>query len=379
MKSYLTKMSGWVAAAVLVAAAAAHVSAAGATGQGTPITAKEIGGELYLKAEEVLEQFGGSGIYNQKDGKFLYVEEKSVTSVVEKVSPSVVAIIGRPSGDDSRTVNRNDLIHGTGVIVKADGWILTNAHVVKDLKEITVVTAAGKTYAGKRTHIDEESDLALVKIEAKQLPAAAFGKADAAVGESVVAIGTPISFALRNSISVGVVSGVQRSLNSKYMLLQTDAAINPGNSGGPLVNLNGEVVGINTLKFAAVGIENLGFSIPADTAEYVMKHFFTYGKVKRPSLGVELEESWAALVGLPTTDPLKVKYVSKDSPAQKAGMKAGDVIYSINDVNVNTLVGYNELLKNYLPGEKAKIMLMSNGDLIRKEVIFGEAKELGDE
>ncbi|HZG78960.1 MAG TPA: S1C family serine protease, partial [Paenibacillus sp.] len=157
MKSYLTKMSGWVAAAVLVAAAAAHVSAAGATGQGTPITAKEIGGELYLKAEEVLEQFGGSGIYNQKDGKFLYVEEKSVTSVVEKVSPSVVAIIGRPSGDDSRTVNRNDLIHGTGVIVKADGWILTNAHVVKDLKEITVVTAAGKTYAGKRTHIDEES------------------------------------------------------------------------------------------------------------------------------------------------------------------------------------------------------------------------------
>ncbi|TLS49756.1 trypsin-like serine protease [Paenibacillus antri] len=380
MKPYVWKVSGWVAAVAVTATIAAQASAAGAGGQGTPITAKEINGEVYLKAKEVLEQFGGSGIYNQKDGKFVYVEEKSVSAVVEKVSPAVVAIIGRPSESDQRTtVNRNDLIHGTGFIVKTDGWILTNAHVVKDLKEITVVTAAGKTFAGKRTHIDEESDLALVKIEAKQLPVAAFSKTDAAVGESVVAIGTPISFALRNSISVGVVSGVQRSLHSKYMLLQTDAAINPGNSGGPLVNLNGEVVGINTLKFAAVGVENLGFSIPADTAEYVMKHFFAYGKVKRPSLGVELEESWAALIGLPTTDPLKVKFVSKDSPAQKAGIKAGDVIYSINDVNVNTLVGYNELLKNYLPGDKAKIMLMSNGDLIRKEVTFGEAKELGDE
>jgi serine protease Do len=346
----------------------------GNTVPGKSFVAKEIEGKVYIQADDLIQQFGGTGIYQEKEGRFIYIEENDVPAVIDQVSPSVVAIIGRPesASTGSQTYNRNNLAHGTGVIVKSDGWILTNAHVVKGMAEITVVTADGKSYSGKRMNMDEESDLALVKISEKNLPAATFSSKETRVGETVIAIGTPISFALRNSVSVGVVSGVQRSINSTYMLLQTDAAINPGNSGGPLVNKQGEIVGINTLKFAAVGVESLGFSIPADTVQYVMGHFFKYGKVKRPTLGIELEESWAAIIGIPTKEPLKIKLVTKGSAGDKAGLKAGDVIYSVDNITVNTLVGFNELLKDYLPGDKAELMMMSKGDLIRKKVVFGE-------
>ncbi|MGC5325960.1 S1C family serine protease [Brevibacillus sp. SYSU BS000544] len=298
----------------------------------------------------------------------------SVTDVIKKISPSVVAIIGKPEEDGiPQTKDRFNLMHGTGVIIKADGWIVTNAHVVKEMKQIIVVTANGTQYPGQATHIDEESDLALVKINAKALPTATLApKLNVQVGETVVAIGTPISFTLRNSATVGVVSGVDRSAFSTYRLLQTDAAINPGNSGGPLVNLKGEVVGINSLKYVSVGIDNLSFAIPSDTVNYVLSHFFTYGKVKRAYLGAELEESWAAVVGLPTNEPLTVSSVEPGSPADQAGLKPGDLVYSIDKINITTLVDFNEQLKKYLPGKKAVLMVQSNGDLVQRTVTFAE-------
>ncbi|MGD8192233.1 S1C family serine protease [Brevibacillus ginsengisoli] len=298
----------------------------------------------------------------------------TVPEVIKKISPAVVGIIGKP--DEGNLPQKNDrfnLMHGTGLIIKPDGWIVTNAHVVKEMKQIIVVTANGVQYPGKATHIDEESDLALVKINAKALPTATIAsKPDLQVGETVVAIGTPISFTLRNSATVGVISGVDRSVNSTYRLLQTDASINPGNSGGPLVNLKGEVIGINSMKFVSLGIDNLSFAIPADTVQYVLKHFFTYGKVKRAYLGAELEESWAAVVGLPSNEPLTVISVDPNSPAEKAGIKPGDSIYSVDKINVNTIVDFNEQIKNYLPGQKAVLMLQSGGDLIQRSVTFGE-------
>jgi serine protease Do len=222
-------------------------------------------------------------------------------------------------------------------------------------------------------NIDEESDLALVKITATGLPIAKFAdKLNVQVGETVVAIGTPISFSLRNSVSVGVISGIDRSIHSTYRLLQTDAAINPGNSGGPLINLKGEVVGINSLKFAAVGVDSLGFSIPIDTVNYVIQQFFKYGKVKRPYSGLELEESWAAVVGLPTNEPLTVARVVTGSPAYISGIKGGDVIYSLDANNISTLIDFNEQLKNYLPGDQAKITMLSDGDLVTKIITFTE-------
>ncbi|MCY9661456.1 trypsin-like peptidase domain-containing protein [Paenibacillus chondroitinus] len=298
-----------------------------------------------------------------------------VPKVIEKASPSVVAIIGKPSYDSDKTLEKNrfNLAHGTGVIVESNGVIVTNAHVVKDMKNIVVVTSDGTTYNGHATNIDEESDLALVKIDATGLTPATFASSsDIKVGETVAAIGTPISFALRNSVTVGIVSGLDRSVSSQYQLIQTDAAINPGNSGGALINMNGEVIGINTMKYADFGVENLGFAIPVDTVKYVLKHFQLYGKVKRPYLGLELEESWEAVVGLPSSTGLRVAYVDPDSPAAAAGIEQDDLVVSIGANKVKTLVDYNEAIKKYLPDEKVDITIQSEGASVTKSVTLGE-------
>lgn len=301
----------------------------------------------------------------------------AIPKAIQQTSPSVVAIIGKHSEEGSNSnAGRFNLAHGTGVIVRSDGLIITNAHVVRDMDQIVVVTSDGKQYTGKTTHLDTESDLALVRIEATGLKQAVFaGASDAQVGETVIAIGTPISFSLRNSVTVGVVSGLDRSVNSTYRLLQTDAAINPGNSGGALVNLKGEVVGINTLKVAEYGVDNLGFAIPADTVQYVLKHFLEYGKVKRPYAGLELEESWASVVGIPSDEPLTVGFVEPGSPADKAGIKAGDKLMSVDSKAVHNLVEYNELLKGYLPGQSASFSLQTGGSTVQRTVLFSELEQ----
>jgi serine protease Do len=352
------------------------VSAAGAAASApVSLEAKKVNGEVYVKADSLIRALGGSGTFDEKSGTFQYAANDQVPAVIEKVSPAVVGIIGIP---DERAVggriNRYTLSHGSGVIIKPDGWIVTNAHVVKDMKQIFVITADGKEYAATRKHLDEQSDLATVKIEASKLPTASFVKdtSNLKVGEKVVAIGTPLSFSLMNSASVGIISGLNRSVDSPYRLIQTDAAINPGNSGGPLVNMKGEIIGINSLKYASSLVDNLGFSIPADTVQYVLNHFFQYGKVKRPWSGMQLEESWAAIIGLPSREPLTVTSVQTGSPADKAGIRKGDVLYSIDGRDVSTIVDWNEAMKHYLPGSKAKLLMLSDGDLVTRTITFGE-------
>nr|WP_156278518.1 trypsin-like peptidase domain-containing protein [Paenibacillus sp. NEAU-GSW1] len=358
--------------AVTLAAGTAYAAGAASTNGSLQLSATKINGEVYVKASSLTSALGGAGTYDAKTKTYAYTPAADVPSVVAKVSPSVVAIIGNYSGGGDQ---RYALAHGTGVIMKADGTILTNAHVVKDMTNITVVTADGKQFDGKRTHMDETSDLALVKINASKLPVAKLTAIplQLKVGEPVIAIGTPVDFSLRNTATTGVLSGMNRSISSFYRLLQTDAAINPGNSGGPLVNMKGEVIGINTLKFVDSSIDNLGFSVPADTVKYVMDHFAKYGYVKRASLGLELEESWEAIVGLPTTDPLTVTAVQSDS-AKKLGIQIGDVLYSVGGKQISSIVELNELLKAYLPGQKVDIMLMIDGDLVTKQITLTESK-----
>jgi serine protease Do len=304
-----------------------------------------------------------------------------VPQIVKDISPSVVGIIGR-STDTTLTggaTNRYNLAHGTGVIVKSNGWIVTNAHVVNGLEGTLVVTSDGKSYSIVDSYIDETSDIALIKINAKSLVPAVFAKSaqTAQVGEKVIAIGTPISFSLRNSATVGVVSGLNRGVNAFYRLIQSDTAINPGNSGGPLVNMRGEVIGINSLKFAAVGVENMGFSIPSDTVQYVMGQLFKYGEVKRPSLGFNMEESWSAIVGLPTDDPLTVTKVFSDQ-AKKAGIQEDDVLYSINGKRVTSVVDINEMFKSFLPGQTVKLLMQSGGDIMERKLVLSQAGADGD-
>jgi S1-C subfamily serine protease len=328
---------------------------------------------LWLLIVGLVCAFGGASPVSAADAN-------EIPNVIQQVTSSVVAVIGKPGEDAGKQSNRFDLAHGTGVIVRSDGYIVTNAHVVEDMSNIVVVTSDGKSYSGKTTHFDEESDLALVKIEATGLKPAVFASAsDVKVGETVIAIGTPISFALRNSVTVGIVSGLERAVNSKYQLLQTDAAINPGNSGGALVNMKGKVVGINTMKFADYSIDSLGFAIPVDTVQYVLDHFFTYGKVMRPYLGVELEESWEAVVGLPTEEELRVAYVDPDSPAANAGIKQGDVLVKFDQSSVKTIIEFNELMKKYLPKQSVKVTLRSGGQTVIREVVLSKDASSGSD
>lgn len=307
----------------------------------------------------------------------LKVAADPVPQIVKNISPSVVGIIGRaPAGQT--TADRNNLMHGTGVIIRPNGWIVTNAHVVNGLQSTVVVTADGKTYKITDTYVDEISDLALIKINASNLKPAVFAKSaqNAQVGEKVVAIGTPISFSFRNSATVGVVSGLNRAINASYRLIQSDTAINPGNSGGPLVNMKGEVLGINSMKFSAVGVENMGFSIPSETVQYVINQLFKYGEVKRPSLGFSMEESWSAIVGLPTQDPLTItKVVSEE--AKKAGIRENDVLYSIDGKRVTSIVDINELFKAYMPGQTVKLLMQSDGDIVVRKLVL--TAELGED
>jgi serine protease Do len=304
--------------------------------------------------------------------------EDLIPGIIKNVTPSVVGIIGKDdSGGNSGPDDRYNLTHGSGIIVRSNGWIVTNAHVIKDLQNALVVTSDSKTYSIKETYLDEVSDLALIKINATSLKPAKFipSTGTTVVGEKVVAIGTPINFSLRNSATVGVISGLNREVDAAYRLIQSDTAINPGNSGGPLVNMKGEVLGINSLKYSAVGVENMGFSIPADTVQYIMTQLFKYGEVKHPSLGLELEPSWSTIVGLPTLDPLTVTKVTS-AEALKAGIAEGDVLYSIDGHRVVSLVDINELFKSYSPGKTVRLVMQSDGDIVVRTLVLTQGDPL---
>ncbi|HZG56143.1 S1C family serine protease [Paenibacillus sp.] len=346
---------------------AAQAFASGTSGDAIALEARKIEGEVYVKASSLVAALGGKGSFDPSTNTYRYVPGDVVPDVIEQVGDSVVAVIGKPQGSPARASDRFELAHGSGVIVSSDGWIVTNAHVIESMKEIIVLTQDEKQYKPTKVLRDPASDLALLKITATGLQAAKFADSDdIRPGETVIAIGTPVSFSLRNSATVGVVSGVNRSVNGSYRLLQTDAAINPGNSGGPLINTKGEVVGINTLKFVDVSVDNTGFSIPANTVQYIAEHLRTYGQVKRAYLGFELEESWEAVVGLATNKPMTVLWVDPASSAAKLGVKKGDSLYSLNQKKLSTKVDLNEELKHYLPGEKVTVTMLSNGDIVQR-------------
>ncbi|KAI4452970.1 serine protease family s1c htra-related [Holotrichia oblita] len=297
-----------------------------------------------------------------------------ISNIISRISPSVVAIIGnyKPGYLPGYMEKYNErTAHGTGVIIKSGGEILTNAHVVNQIENITVVLHDGGTYNARIKCIDEKSDLAVIKIDKIGLPIIKMGNMeDVVTGKTVIAIGTPVSFSLMNSASVGIVSGINRGIDSDYRLIQTDAAINPGNSGGPLVNIKGELIGINSSKYAGVGIESLGFSIPVNTVQYVLSQFDNHGKVIRPSVEAVFEESWKARLGLPNRDGLTISRIDSSSPLTDAGITSSDVIMSVNGTQVNSLIDWNEEMKNYIPGNAITLQIKRGEDLFEKDIVL---------
>ncbi|MCX8130684.1 MAG: trypsin-like peptidase domain-containing protein [Clostridia bacterium] len=338
------------------------------------IDAKQINGEIYVPLKAVGESLGAK-IQVSGDKKTVHISnsENSVASVINKVGPSVVGIIGnvKMTGSYYDTESREGMAFGTGVIIRSNGYIITNTHVVKDMENIIVVLSNSKAYQARLKAMDEKTDLAMIKIDKGTLTPAVFGEmSDIQVGEPVVAIGTPLSLTLRNSATKGIISGLNRSIQSDYKFIQSDAAINGGNSGGPIVNMDGRVIGINSIKYTGIGVEGLTFSIPIDTVKYAIDHFMKFGEIRRPYLGASFAEGIAARYGLPSNEGLTVTEIEADSPAKKYGLKEEDIIIAVNGINVTTIVDYNEEMKKYLPGASATLSVKRDEKTIKVKVVL---------
>jgi serine protease Do len=324
----------------------------------------------YIPLRAVGESLGASVRWDEST-RSVYVDsdEDTLTSqIIADASESVVAIVGNYSSSyiTGTASDYNELTaHGSGVVIRSGGIILTNAHVVSDIKNLTVVFCDGESYSGQVQYIDKNSDLAVVKVNRLGLKPITFADTDSVfAGQSVIAIGTPLSLSMRNSASKGIVSGVNVSVSSAYYpLMQTDAAINGGNSGGPLLNMKGQLIGINSSKYTGVGIEGLAFSIPLDTINYVLDQFDKSGKVMRADLGVTLENSWEARIGLPTKKGVTVK-TSTSSELQQ-----GDVINSINGVEIHSIVDFNKALRDTYTSGSVNVTYTRDNSEISADIV----------
>lgn len=255
---------------------------------------------------------------------------------------------------------------GSGFIVSADGVILTNAHVVRDAKEVTVKLTDRREFNAKVMGADPKTDVAVLKIDAKDLPTVALGNTrDLQVGDWVLAIGSPFGF--DNSVTAGVVSAKGRSLpdDSLVPFLQTDVAVNPGNSGGPLFNARGEVVGINSQIYSHTGgYQGLSFAIPIELANRVKEQILATGRASHARLGVSIQDvnqAFADSFKLDKPEGALISSVEAGSPADKAGIKSGDVILKANGQSIVASGDLPTLIGNALPGEKVALEVWRQG------------------
>jgi serine protease Do len=269
---------------------------------------------------------------------------------------------------------------GSGFIISPDGIILTNAHVVDGASDITVKLTDRREFEAKVLGVDKRTDIAVLKIDAKNLPAVKIGHAsDLKVGEWVAAIGSPFGF--ENTITSGIVSAKARALpDENYVpFIQTDVAVNPGNSGGPLFNMNGEVVGINSQIFSRTGgFMGLSFAIPIDVAMQVKDELVQNGKVIRGRIGVQIQDVNQALAnsfGLPKPEGALISRVEPGSPAEKAGLKSGDVVLGVNGKEINQLSELSSAIAATKPGNNARLQIWRDGKSRDMDVKVGELKE----
>jgi len=269
---------------------------------------------------------------------------------------------------------------GSGFIISGDGYILTNAHVVAAADEITVKLTDKREFKARVIGSDRRTDVALIKIDGSALPTVRFGDPNRLkVGEWVIAIGSPFGF--ENSVTAGIVSAKGRSLPQENFVpfIQTDVAVNPGNSGGPLFNLKGEVVGINSQIYSRTGgFMGLSFAIPIDVANDIATQLKTTGKVTRGRIGVVIQpvtKELAESFGLPKPSGALVSTVEKDSPADKAGIEAGDVILKFDGKIVNSSEDLPRLVGATRPGSKATVQLMRDKAAREVTIVIGAMKD----
>ncbi|MBE7046822.1 MAG: trypsin-like serine protease [Ruminococcaceae bacterium] len=320
----------------------------------------------YVPLRAVSETMGATVTWDDssKSAYISFSEDDAIAKIVENSSPGVVTIVGNYQSTREEDSYNNFTTHGSGVVYKSSGYIVTNAHVVKDIKNLTVVFSDGTLLPGKVLCSDELADIAIVKVDKVGLSPISFADKNSIMsGKTAIAIGTPISLSMRNTVTKGIVCGNGVSLkDSHYKLIQTDTTVNPGNSGGPLLNTKGELIGITSSKYVSMSIDNVAFAIPVDTVEYVIKQYEEYGSVKRASFQFELEPSWEAKIGLPTQKGLTIRN-SKDQI-----LHDGDVVVSVNGIDVHSITDWNEAMKNTYNGQPLLVKYYRNGELLESEI-----------
>jgi len=267
---------------------------------------------------------------------------------------------------------------GSGVIATRDGYVLTNNHVVQSADEIAVALPDGRKFTARLVGADPETDLALLRIDARDLPAVTFGRSEnLSVGDVVLAIGNP--FGVGQTVTMGIVSALGRNnlgLNMYENFIQTDAAINQGNSGGALVDARGHVVGINTAIYSRTGESiGIGFAIPTTIITDVLDQLIKNGKVVRGYFGIEPEDitpEVASAFKLPRTEGVYVRGVMRGAPAHKAGMEPGDIIVTINDARVENTPGVLAQIARLAPGATARVTVLRNAKEVPLTVTVGE-------
>lgn len=347
------------------------------------------------------ESIKNTGVGNQSsnNGQVKRVEiiqngESAVTSVAEKVGPSVVGI---------KTIysQRNDLFgsqteggEGSGIIITSDGYILTNYHVIEyALNDRTRTVQSGakiqvylpnridKPYTATVKGYDSKTDLAVLKIDESNLMAIEFGDSDdLKVGEPVVAIGNPGGLEYMGSVTDGVISGLNRTVQldggKRIKLVQTNAAINPGNSGGALVNIKGQLIGVNTVKMVATGFEGLGFAIPANDAKKISDELIKNTYISKPYLGISVDQRYTEEIARENNMPLGVYVADVEilGAAEKAGIQAGDVITKFNNKVIKSFSDLEEEKGKYRPGDTVSIEIFRDGKTKKVSVKLGETK-----
>jgi serine protease Do len=346
--------------------------------------------------------------------------ETAFTQVAESVNPAVVQIraqkvveremrnpfrgtpfedfFGGPGGPE-REFRSQGL--GSGVVIRSDGYIITNNHVVEDAEELSVVMLDQSEYDAEIVGTDPFSDLAVIKVEPEEdMRAISFGNSDELrTGQWVLAFGSPLSQNLNNSVTAGIVSAIgrlrsspgqrrptrgqsERQISPVQNFVQTDAAINPGNSGGPLVNLNGELVGINTaIASQTGGYQGIGFAIPANTVEYVATQIIEEGEVRRAYMGVRYDGASPSLIeneNLPQGAAV-IAQVEDGSPADEADLQAGDVVTALNGEPLQNYLEIGNTVASMRPGEEVTLTINRNGETREITVTLGSADTGGSE
>ena len=302
-------------------------------------------------------------------------EELRLQDIYKKTIPSVVSIINQSSAGTST---------GTGIVMSADGYIITNYHVAAASQKITVLLHSEEEYPAQVVGGDETSDLMVRKIEAQGLTPAEFGNSEVAeVGDSVVAIGDPLGIELRGTMTDGIICGLYRDIqvsDRTMTLMQHNAALNSGNSGGPLVNMQGQVIGINTMKMTSAynSVEGLGFAIPISTAKPILDELLEKGYVTgRPAFGFSVEELGARVMlyySLPGR--LYIRSVEPTSDAYLKGIRSGDIITAIEGVKVGTLDEFNLVKNEFVAGDSVSLTIFREGQELTVQVELMDRADL---